>query len=61
MLEGTRRRIEVRFLEGAPYAHFFAPTAEDLVSFEPMAAPGDALVTGDDLRSVPGGCASASR
>lgn len=53
ILEGARRRIEVHFLEGAPYAHFFAPTAEDLVSFEPMAAPGNALVTGEDLRSAP--------
>jgi aldose 1-epimerase len=53
ILEGTRRRIEVHFLEGAPYAHFFAPSAEALVSFEPMAAPGDALVTGEDLQSAP--------
>jgi galactose mutarotase-like enzyme len=53
VLEGTRRRITVTFLEGAPYAHFFAPAAEALVSFEPMAAPGDALVTGDDLQSAP--------
>jgi aldose 1-epimerase len=53
ILEGARRRIQVDFLEGAPYAHFFAPAAEALVSFEPMAAPGDALVTGDDLQSAP--------
>jgi galactose mutarotase-like enzyme len=53
VLEGARRRIEVRFLEGAPYAHFFAPAAEDLVSFEPMAAPGDALVTGAGLQAAP--------
>lgn len=53
VLEGTRRRIEVHFLEGAPYAHFFAPTAEELVSFEPMAAPGNALVTGDGLQAAP--------
>jgi len=53
VLEGARRRLTVTFLEGAPYAHFFAPGAEPLVSFEPMAAPGDALVTGDDLQSAP--------
>jgi aldose 1-epimerase len=52
-LEGARRRIEVHFLEGAPYAHFFAPAAEALVSFEPMAAPGDALVTREGLQSAP--------
>jgi galactose mutarotase-like enzyme len=53
ILEGTRRRIQIDFLEGAPYAHFFAPSAEALVSFEPMAAPGDALVSGVDLQSAP--------
>ena len=53
VLEGARRRIEVHFLEGAPYAHFFAPTTEDLVSFEPMAAPGDALVSGEGLQAAP--------
>ena len=53
VLEGARRRIEFRFLEGAPYGHFFAPTTEALVSFEPMASPGNALVTGDALQSAP--------
>ncbi len=53
VLEGARRRIEVHFLEGAPYAHFFAPAAEALVSFEPMAAPGNALVSGDGLQAAP--------
>jgi galactose mutarotase-like enzyme len=53
VVEGARRRIVVEFLEGAPYAHFFAPSAEALVSFEPMAAPGNALVTGEALRSAP--------
>jgi galactose mutarotase-like enzyme len=53
VLEGTRRRIVVDFLEGAPYGHFYAPTTEALVSFEPMAAPGDALVTGTGLQTAP--------
>jgi galactose mutarotase-like enzyme len=53
VLEGARRRIEIEFLEGAPYAHFFAPDAEALVSFEPMAAPGNALVTGEALQAAP--------
>jgi aldose 1-epimerase len=53
VLQGERRRIEVRFLEGAPYAHFFAPAAEALVSFEPMAAPGDALLSGVGLQRAP--------
>ena len=46
VLEGERRRVEVEFLEGAPYGQFWAPLGEPLVSFEPMAAPADALVTG---------------
>ncbi len=53
VLEGARRRIEFRFEEGAPYGHFFAPTTEALVSFEPMAAPGNALITGEALQSAP--------
>ncbi len=52
-LRGRRRRLVVTFEEGAPYAQFFAPVIEALASFEPMAAPGDALVTGRDLPSAP--------
>ncbi|WP_053225872.1 aldose 1-epimerase [Solirubrobacter soli] len=53
VLQGANRRITVTFLEGAPYAQFFAPLAEPLVAFEPMAAPGNALVTGDALERAP--------
>jgi aldose 1-epimerase len=53
VLEGERRRIEVTFDEGAPYGQFFAPRIEPIASFEPMAAPGDALVTGNDLPWAP--------
>jgi aldose 1-epimerase len=49
VLEGGGRRVEVEFLEGAPYAQFFAPLGEPVACFEPMAAPVDALVTGDEL------------
>jgi aldose 1-epimerase len=52
-LEGGGRRIEVEFLEGAPYAQFFAPASEPVACFEPMAAPVDALVTGDGLPWAP--------
>jgi aldose 1-epimerase len=52
-LEGGGRRLEVEFLEGAPYAQFFAPRAEAVACFEPMAAPVDALVTGDALPWAP--------
>jgi aldose 1-epimerase len=52
-LEGGGRRVEVEFLEGAPYAQFFAPRDEPVACFEPMAAPVDALVSGDSLPWAP--------
>jgi aldose 1-epimerase len=52
-LEGGYRRVEVEFLEGAPYAQFFAPRSEPVACFEPMAAPVDALVSGDGLAWAP--------
>jgi aldose 1-epimerase len=52
-LEGGGRRVEVEFLEGAPYAQFFAPLGEPVACFEPMAAPVDALVTGNALPWAP--------
>jgi aldose 1-epimerase len=53
VLEGGGRRVEVEFLEGAPHAQFFAPRAEPVACFEPMAAPVDALVSGDGLAWAP--------
>jgi galactose mutarotase-like enzyme len=52
-LEGDGRRVEVEFLEGAPYGQFFAPRAQPVACFEPMAAPVDALVSGDGLAWAP--------
>jgi aldose 1-epimerase len=52
-LEGGGRRLEVEFLEGAPHAQFFAPASEPVACFEPMAAPVDALVSGDGLGWAP--------
>ncbi len=46
VLAGGGRRIELAFLEGFPYAQVFAPTADDVVAFEPMTAPTNALVDG---------------
>jgi aldose 1-epimerase len=46
VLEGGGRRIEVRFGEGYRYAQVFAPEIDDVVAFEPMTAPTNALVTG---------------
>jgi len=45
-VSGGTRRIEVRFDAGYPAAQIFAPAGEDLICFEPMAAPTDALRRG---------------
>jgi galactose mutarotase-like enzyme len=52
-LEGGGRRIEVVFEQGFPYCQVFAPADDDVVAFEPMTAPTNALVTGDDLQHAP--------
>lgn len=43
VLEGGGRRIAVAFEEGFGYAQVFAPAIADVVCFEPMTAPADAL------------------
>jgi aldose 1-epimerase len=48
------RRIEVEFVAGYPAAQIFAPAGEDLVCFEPMAAPTDALTRGGYPVAQPG-------
>ena len=53
-VSGGGRRIEVRFEQGYPAAQIFAPPAEDLVCFEPMAAPTDALRRGGYRCAHPG-------
>jgi aldose 1-epimerase len=53
-VSGGGRRIEVRFEQGYPAAQIFAPPGEDLVCFEPMAAPTDALRRGGYGRARPG-------
>ena len=45
-LAGGGRRIELAFLSGFPYAQVFAPAEDDVVAFEPMTAPTNALVDG---------------
>jgi galactose mutarotase-like enzyme len=45
-LSGGTRRIEVCLEQGYPAAQIFAPGADDVVCFEPMAAPTDALRRG---------------
>jgi aldose 1-epimerase len=53
-VSGGGRRIEVHFEQGFPAAQIFAPPAENVVCFEPMTAPTDALRRGG-YRSVPPG------
>ena len=53
-VSGGDRRIEVWFDYGYPAAQIFAPPAEDLVCFEPMAAPTDALRRGGYRCARPG-------
>jgi aldose 1-epimerase len=43
VLSGGGRRIEVSFEAGYPYAQIFAPAIADVICFEPMTAPADAL------------------
>jgi galactose mutarotase-like enzyme len=50
VLEGGGRRIEVSFDGGYPYAQVYAPNDDDVIAFEPMTAPTNALVSGFDLK-----------
>jgi aldose 1-epimerase len=62
VLSGGGRRIELAFVEGYPYAQVFAPADDDVIAFEPMTAPANALVAGGSaLRLVaPGDSFSAT-
>ncbi|KKC04383.1 aldose 1-epimerase [Mycobacterium nebraskense] len=53
-VSGGGRRLEVRFERGYPATQIFAPTAEQIVCFEPMTAPTDALRRGGYRCARPG-------
>ena len=53
-LSGGDRRIEVHFDKGFTAAQLFAPGDDDVVCFEPMAAPTDALRRGGYHEVQPG-------
>jgi aldose 1-epimerase len=57
ILAGGGRQIEVRVGEGYRFAQVFAPADDDVVAYEPMTAPTNALLDGGpDLPLVePGG------
>jgi galactose mutarotase-like enzyme len=50
-VSGGGRRLQVHFEQGYPATQIFAPPGEDVVCFEPMTAPTDALSRGG-YRSV---------
>jgi len=53
-VSGGGRRLEVHFEHGYPATQIFAPAAEDVVCFEPMTAPTDALRRGGYRCARPG-------
>jgi aldose 1-epimerase len=57
---GGGRRIEIAFGAGFPVAQVFAPPGQDLVCFEPMTAPTNALRSGQDLPVVAAGEAASA-
>jgi aldose 1-epimerase len=57
VLAGGGRRIELRLGDGYPFAQVYAPADDDVIAYEAMTAPTNALVAGGpDLRLLePGG------
>jgi aldose 1-epimerase len=53
-VSGGGRRLEVHFEQGYPATQIFAPHGEDVVCFEPMTAPTDALSRGGYRSARPG-------
>jgi aldose 1-epimerase len=47
VLAGGAHRIELSFEHGYDYAQVYAPEGQDLICFEPMTAPTNALVSGE--------------
>ncbi|HET8978864.1 MAG TPA: aldose 1-epimerase [Solirubrobacteraceae bacterium] len=49
------RSLAVQFGEGYAFAQVYAPSGQDLICFEPMTAPTNALIDGRDLHVVASG------
>jgi aldose 1-epimerase len=49
---GGGKRISVDLLEGYPYTQVYAPHTHNYLAFEPMTAPTNALVSGNNLPLV---------
>jgi aldose 1-epimerase len=52
-LAGEERTIAMRVEQGFGFLQVYAPADEEVVAFEPMTAPTNALVTGRDLPTGP--------
>ena len=61
VLAGGGRRLELRFVEGYPFAQVYAPADDEVIAFEPMTAPTDALRSGRDLPFVSPGAEFTTR
>jgi galactose mutarotase-like enzyme len=46
ILAGGRRRIELELVRGYPFSQVYAPADDEVIAFEPMTAPTNALVRG---------------
>jgi galactose mutarotase-like enzyme len=53
VLAGGGRRLELRFGEGYRFAQVYAPGDDEVIAFEPMTAPANALLSRRDLPLVP--------
>lgn len=51
-LAGGGRTLAVELLEGYEFAQVYAPAGHDLIAYEPMTAPTNALASGDGLQIV---------
>jgi len=55
VLSGGGRRIELSLGEAFGFCQLYAPANDEVIAFEPMTAPTDALISGAELRtSAPG-------
>lgn len=52
VLAGAGRRIALRLRGGYEFAQVYAPADQELICFEPMTAPTNALVSGEGLSTV---------
>ena len=51
-VSGAGREVQVAFREGYPLGQVYAPDTADVIAFEPMTAPTNALITGSGLRWI---------